>query len=356
MPVRRVTVGGRPAYRWGESGKAYTYDPGDPESRRRALTAARRQGAAVLARGYAADAIGPVAPTAPERVRQLQPAVTHERLMMAVMRRRVEAGHRRLRAALNRALRLYGAPTLGRATDASWRDAALEALRRWLAEETGRAVDDPALREVGERIAHRADASAARAVERAYASVTGERLRVVSLMPDDAARRLVDAWIKDGTSYIVALPEQTASRVAAWVMQTQDEALRVEDLARILHRAEGIEKRHAMLLARDQTGKLNGEVHRRGMQAVGVNRYRWQTSGDERVRNRHAELDGQVFDWDSDGPIVDLRTNRRGHPGHDIQCRCVAIPVDDDLDPELVRLMTATTPAQRDAGSPFRAR
>lgn len=49
MPVQSCQLGGKPGYRWGESGKCYTYESGDPTSRERAQDAATRQGAAIEA-------------------------------------------------------------------------------------------------------------------------------------------------------------------------------------------------------------------------------------------------------------------------------------------------------------------
>lgn len=47
MPVRRIIYHGKPAYRWGKSGKAYTYKAGNEASRKRAKQAAINQGLAV---------------------------------------------------------------------------------------------------------------------------------------------------------------------------------------------------------------------------------------------------------------------------------------------------------------------
>ena len=52
MPVERVTVGGRPGYRWGQSGKVYLYTPGSATSRARAYALATQQGQAARAAGY----------------------------------------------------------------------------------------------------------------------------------------------------------------------------------------------------------------------------------------------------------------------------------------------------------------
>lgn len=47
MPVKRTTKGGRPAYKYGPKGKAYTYKPGDKRSRSRAKHRAYLQGRAI---------------------------------------------------------------------------------------------------------------------------------------------------------------------------------------------------------------------------------------------------------------------------------------------------------------------
>jgi len=52
MPVKRTTKNGQPAYKWGDSGKAYKYQPGNPQSRETAKALAERQGRAARAQGY----------------------------------------------------------------------------------------------------------------------------------------------------------------------------------------------------------------------------------------------------------------------------------------------------------------
>lgn len=87
----------------------------------------------------------------------------------------------------------------------------------------------------------------------------------------------------------------------------------------------------AKLIARDQTSKMNGAFNQARQTSLGIDRYVWQTSGDERVREEHQANDGQVFSW-NDPPAT-------GHPGEDINCRCVAVPYFDlDSEEELLGL------------------
>lgn len=54
MPVQRVEVDGKPAYRWGERGKAYTFNPDSPSSEERARASAEEQGRVIEQRIAAA--------------------------------------------------------------------------------------------------------------------------------------------------------------------------------------------------------------------------------------------------------------------------------------------------------------
>ena len=79
-------------------------------------------------------------------------------------------------------------------------------------------------------------------------------------------------------------------------------------------------KKRAKLIARDQTQKVNAAITQGRQTNLGVTEYIWRTSSDERVRDSHKSKNGKRFKW-SDPPAD------TGHPGQDIQCRCVAEPV-----------------------------
>jgi hypothetical protein len=52
MPVQRCTEEGKPGYRWGKSGKCYTYSPRNEAARKRAKQKAYLQAAAIKATGW----------------------------------------------------------------------------------------------------------------------------------------------------------------------------------------------------------------------------------------------------------------------------------------------------------------
>lgn len=101
-------------------------------------------------------------------------------------------------------------------------------------------------------------------------------------------------------------------------------------IAEQIEQSFGVSKRRAALIANDQTGKLNGELNQIRQQRLGVRRYRWSSSQDERVRKRHRQLNGTIQEWGKP-PITDERTGERAHPGQPIRCRCQPIPIIDDV-------------------------
>lgn len=52
MPLMRCSKNGKPGYKWGESGKCYTYETGNAASREAAKAMAKRQARAIYASGY----------------------------------------------------------------------------------------------------------------------------------------------------------------------------------------------------------------------------------------------------------------------------------------------------------------
>lgn len=91
-----------------------------------------------------------------------------------------------------------------------------------------------------------------------------------------------------------------------------------------------LSKSKAKLIARDQTGKLNGKLNKYRQEQIGGKRYVWRGAMDHRERKDHKRLEGKTFDW-SKPPVVDRATGRRGHPGEDYQCRCYAEMVLEDI-------------------------
>lgn len=89
-----------------------------------------------------------------------------------------------------------------------------------------------------------------------------------------------------------------------------------------LIKSESIGKNRARLIARDQTNKFNGQLSELRQTEIGIGSYIWTTARDERVRPTHRENEGKVFSWKN--------PPNTGHPGSEIQCRCIPQPVITD--------------------------
>jgi len=118
-----------------------------------------------------------------------------------------------------------------------------------------------------------------------------------------------------------------SDQVAAVLSDPAAWGLRVEELSALISERGDVAESKAMLIARDQTLKTYAGISRIRQQNAGATSYVWSTSGDDRVRDTHRANEGQTFSW----AVPPAET---GHPGEDVQCRCVAVPVIDGLDDE----------------------
>lgn len=130
----------------------------------------------------------------------------------------------------------------------------------------------------------------------------------------------LELFSQQNAELIKSLPEQDLFQVAGIVQRGLQEGQRFTGIAQDIQKRYGITRRRANLIARDQTTKLNSSLTKLRQQSAGITEYIWQTAGDERVRPTHRANNGKKFKW-SNPPA------KTGHPGTDINCRCVAIPV-----------------------------
>lgn len=131
----------------------------------------------------------------------------------------------------------------------------------------------------------------------------------------------IEAAIIANTNLIKSLPTTYITQLRPLVLDGIQHGIRFEVLQKEILAKNNVTESRAKLIARDQIAKLNSSITEARQTQLGITKYEWQTSGDERVRTSHEANDGKVFSWDNP-PAT-------GHPGQDFQCRCVAIPVFD---------------------------
>lgn len=134
----------------------------------------------------------------------------------------------------------------------------------------------------------------------------------------------ITLFTEQNVSLITSIPEAAFSQVESIVNQAIQRGLRAEDIEDDIEARFDVSESRAKLIARDQVNKLNSQLTQLRQTDLGIEKYIWRTSLDERVRDSHAAKEGNVYRWD-DPP------NDTGHPGEDFQCRCTAEPVLDDL-------------------------
>lgn len=146
------------------------------------------------------------------------------------------------------------------------------------------------------------------------------------ILPEPWKQTLMEGFIKDNVSMVKSLNADEVIALEGVVSGGIRRGLKVEDIRREISKKLDVDKNRAAFIARDQVGKLFGELSQHRQQGVGIKEYTWSTSNDERVRPAHRELNDTVQSWDKP-PVVEPKTQRRAHPGQDFQCRCQPIPV-----------------------------
>lgn len=154
-----------------------------------------------------------------------------------------------------------------------------------------------------------------------------------------------DIFLENNLRLIGSIPAQDLNAVADVFKEAANAGRSVSDIAQQLEHKFKVSRVRAQLIANDQTLKLNAAINKERQIRAGITKYVWTTARDEKVRGNplgkyplprlgvgpdHWRLDGTVQLWIAP-PIVDTRTLRRAHPGEDIQCRCLAYPILEEI-------------------------
>lgn len=147
-------------------------------------------------------------------------------------------------------------------------------------------------------------------------------------------RDYVQASIYDNVRLIESIPAQYLTQVDSIVMTNIRAGGRPSAIAKLLQEQFGVTERRAKLISRDQTAKVNGDLNAKRQTAAGFPYFEWTDSGDERVRDRHADINDKVtvygkgvYSWNNP-PLSDRGTPII--PGSDFSCRCIGRPVSQE--------------------------
>ncbi len=129
----------------------------------------------------------------------------------------------------------------------------------------------------------------------------------------------VDGFVVENVGLIETIPQTLFSQVEGVVTRGLTGGVNVRDLTKQIRDRFAVTRNRARVIARDQIGKLNGQINARRQQNMGVTHFFWRNAGDERVRDAH-EINGRRFSYAQGGHTTE------GIPGEAIQCRCHAEP------------------------------
>jgi SPP1 gp7 family putative phage head morphogenesis protein len=160
--------------------------------------------------------------------------------------------------------------------------------------------------------------------------VISDGLGINVFVPEPWLEQEIEAFTQQNLSLIESLQGEYLREVEEAVNRGIQEGDRAEDISQELQKIGDVTESRANLIARDQVGKLHGNLNMLRQENLGVETYTWVTSDDQRVRGdpdgiypkakpSHFAKEGLVFRWDSPPPDT-------GHPGQDYQCRCYAEP------------------------------
>jgi SPP1 gp7 family putative phage head morphogenesis protein len=145
---------------------------------------------------------------------------------------------------------------------------------------------------------------------------------------------IVEGFVAENVELIRNIPVKLADDIGSAALRAVTSGTLHGDLARELEERFGVARNRAQLIARDQVGKLNGQINVARQRELGCTRYIWRTVHDRRVRGApggaypnarpsHSSRDGKVFSYD--------QPPEGGNPGEAILCRCYAEPVLSDI-------------------------
>lgn len=139
---------------------------------------------------------------------------------------------------------------------------------------------------------------------------------------------LIDDWRAQNVERVTSLVEFERDELLDILSKGSNKT--VSQLRQTIEERLEVSRGKADLLARDQVLTLNSQISHERMRAAGIEEAFWVSSGDERVRESHAEMDGELFEID-DPPEVD---GEKVLPGEPVLCRCISCPRLPELENE----------------------
>lgn len=152
-----------------------------------------------------------------------------------------------------------------------------------------------------------------------------EGIAVMPKLTDEMRLNIQKDWSENLKLYIKEWSDNSILELRRKVEANTLQGNRAADLEKMIMDSYGSSKNKARFLARQETSLLYSRMREERYKDAGITKYKWVTNMDGRERDRHADLNGKTFYWDTP-PVIDDKGNR-GHPGDAFNCRCRARPI-----------------------------
>jgi SPP1 gp7 family putative phage head morphogenesis protein len=141
----------------------------------------------------------------------------------------------------------------------------------------------------------------------------------IDVVPDEKyIPEVLDYFVHENATLIGSIPEDLHREVANLTARAFTKRMDPEIYGKLIQDRFNVAENRARFIARDQLGKLWGQLNAVRQRGVGVQHFFWETRRDSLVRPSHRALQGHRISYD-EPPAVGL-------PGEDFGCRCGARP------------------------------
>ena len=162
-----------------------------------------------------------------------------------------------------------------------------------------------------------------------------ELTSLLGVLVEPPSPRTLDRWID---AQVIAITREV-NRLLAFANEEVSQGLRegrsVERIQREIEEQSARAGRNATLAASAAVLALNAEIVSDISQRAGSTHYRWITEGDAKVRENHQALHDSIQSWDEPPPGGGTRAGDEGHPGSGWGCRCIAVPLAGQTQPQV---------------------
>ena len=154
-------------------------------------------------------------------------------------------------------------------------------------------------------------------------------IKIDDIVKSDGLQMFIEAKAIETTKYYQKYINETSATLETSLLRYAGAGMAFEEMIYNLQKEAKKGSYRAELIARNEIKTLNTQLTKKRAKKMGVKKAAWRGTLDERERECHRAREGKVYDIDKgcyhscDGKTIS--------PGEEINCRCVAELVVDDL-------------------------